>query len=60
MKLKKVGKQKKKKLQMNFNPNRFCDCGKEVYCNCQGPCPDCGALRMVDCTCPEDCESCGA
>ena len=43
-----------------ITPNRFCDCGKEVYCNCQGPCPDCGALRMDDCTCPDDCESCGA
>ena len=30
-----------------ITPKHFCDCGKEVYCNCQGPCPD-------------DCESCGA
>ena len=60
MKLKLVGNLKKKKLQMNFNPKHFCDCGKEVYCNCMPPCPDCGALRMSDCTCPDDCESCGA
>ena len=60
MKLKKVGKQKKKKLQMNFNPKHFCDCGKEVYCNCHNPCTVCGALRMDDCTCPDDCETCGA
>jgi len=43
-----------------ITPKHFCDCGKEVYCNCQNPCPDCGALRMSDCTCPDDCESCGA
>ena len=43
-----------------INPKHFCDCGKEVYCNCMPPCPDCGALRRSDCTCPDDCESCGA
>ena len=41
-------------------PKHFCDCGKEVYCNCHNPCTVCGALRMDDCTCPDDCETCGA
>ena len=43
-----------------INPKHFCDCGKEVYCNCMPRCPDCGAKTKADCKCPDECESCGA
>ena len=34
-----------------INPKHFCDCGKEVYCNCMPKC-DCG--KNILCTCNED------
>ena len=34
-----------------INPKHFCDCGKEVYCNCMPEC-DCG--KDLICTCNED------
>ena len=30
-------------------PKHFCDCGKELYCNCI-PCEDCGGNEEM-CTC---------
>ena len=30
-------------------PKHFCDCGKEVYCNCM-PCEVCNDVKE-DCTC---------
>ncbi len=32
-----------------INTKHFCDCGKELYCNCI-PCEDCGGNEEM-CTC---------
>ena len=34
-----------------INPKHFCDCGKEVYCNCM-PCEVCNNV-IEDCTCQQ-------